>query len=107
MTGLNCGSTGVTPFSTSDVEIAIIEQDIGRLAAEFLANALHRRRRLDRNVDARSRRPGERDRVDFRMRRHRRADARPITVDEIEHALRHARFLEDLGNQQRRERRHL
>jgi hypothetical protein len=62
------------------------------------------RRRL-RDQHAGASRAGERHHVDIRMTRDRRADTRTIAVDEIEHARRHAGFMQDVRKQQRTERR--
>ncbi|AET93056.1 hypothetical protein BYI23_C009100 [Burkholderia sp. YI23] len=89
-----------------DVEIGIVEQDVGRFAAQFLMHALDRRRSQLRYFNARARRSGERDHIDIRMRGKRRADRRAIAVDEIENAFGHTRRIDDLGEQHRIHRRH-
>ena len=84
------------------LEIRVIEQNVRRLAAELLANALDRRRGSDRNLDASARRTRERNAVDAGVRGHGSADVWAIAVDEIEHALGHAGLVQDFGNHQRR-----
>ena len=46
-----------------------------------------------------ARRAGEAHHVDVRMRGERFADARPVAIDQIEHARRHAGLVQDFGEQ--------
>ena len=68
-------------------EVGVIEHDVGRLAAEFLRDALHGRRSGLRDQHAGAGRAGERHHVDIGVRRERCANAGAIAVDEVEHAL--------------------
>ena len=86
-------------------ELRIIENDIGALAAELLAHALYGGRRVLGDVHTGARRARERDQVDIGMAGERRADARTIALDEIEHAGRHIRGMHDLGENMGGERR--
>ena len=83
-------------------EVGAFEDDVRRLAAEFLADALHGRRGALGDIDAGAGRAGERDHVDIRMLAHGGADLGAEAVDEVEHALRHAGFMEDFREDQRR-----
>ena len=82
-------------------EIRILQNDVRRLAAQLLRHALDGGGRALGHVDAGPRRARERNHVDARMRGHRCANLRPEPVDEVEHARRHARFVQDFGEDQR------
>ena len=60
-------------------------------------DALDGRRRRLRHRDAGARGAREADHVDVRMRGERGTDAGPVAVHEVEHARRHARLVEDFG----------
>ena len=81
-------------------EVGVVEDDVRRLAAEFLADALDGRRGALGDVDAGAGRAGERDHVDVRMLAHGGADLGAEAVDQVEHALRHAGFMQDFGEDQ-------
>ena len=83
----------------SIAEAFIIHQDVGRLAAQFLRDALHRRGGSFGNFDARARRSGEAHHVDIGMRGNRSAHRGSIAVHEIEDAFRNARSVKDFGPQ--------
>ena len=72
------------------LEVGVVEDDVGRLAAELLRDPLHRRRRGAGDLDAGAGRAGERHHVDVGVRGERRADVDAVAVDEVEHARRHA-----------------
>ena len=78
-------------------EVRVVEQDVGRLAAELLRDALHGVGGGLGDLRAGARRAGERHHVDAGMRGHCRADGRALAVDEIEDARGHARFVQDLA----------
>ena len=56
------------------LQIGVFQDDVRRLAAELLADALHGRGCTLRDVDTGARGAGERDHVDVGMLAHRRAD---------------------------------
>ncbi len=89
------------------LEIGVVEDDVGRLAAQLLRDALDGRGGVLRNGDAGTSGPGERDHGDVRMLAERGPDARAVAVDEVEDAGRHAGLVEDLGEDHRVERRDL
>src|SRR3569623_1037214 len=78
-------------------QVGAFQHQVGRLAAQFLVDALDRRRRGLRHRDARAGRSGEAHHVDVLVRRQRRADARPVAIDQVEYAGRHACRVEVLG----------
>ena len=79
----------------------------GGLAAELLGHALHvGAARLATTMPARVE-PVNDTMSTSGMRRERRADRRAVAVDEVEHARRHAGFVQDLGEDDRVERRDL
>ena len=82
-------------------EVGIVENNVRRLAAKFLADALHGVRRTLGNVDAGAGRACERDHVDSGVLAHRDADVWAKTVDDVEDAFRHACFMEDFREDQR------
>ena len=79
------------------LQIRIRQDDVRRLAAQLLVHALDRGCRRLGHFHARARRTGERHQIDARMRAHRRARARPIAIDEVEHTSRHSSLVQDLG----------
>ncbi len=87
-------------------EIGVVEDDGGRLAAQFERDALDRLRAQFADAPPRRRRSGERHHVDFGMRGQRLADHRAITRHEIEDARRQAGRIDHFGEQIGRERRH-
>src|SRR5262245_32119552 len=89
------------------LEIDVVEQDVGRLAAQLLRDALHARRRRDGDRDTATRRAGERHQVHLRVRRERLADRRSVAVHQVEDTRRHAGLVEDLREDDRVERRDL
>lgn len=91
----------------SRFEIGVVEQDVRRLAAQFLVNALDGRRSELRDLDAGARGARERHHVDIGMTAQRRAHGRPIAIDQIEDTSGDASGIDDLGEQHGIERRHL
>jgi hypothetical protein len=89
------------------LEGRVVEQDVGRLAAEFLGHALDRVGGGLAPRDAGAGRAGERHHVDVGMRGHRGAHRRAVAVDEVEHARRHAGVVQHLGEDERVQRRDL
>src|SRR5690606_13276160 len=77
------------------IEDAVIEHDVGRLAAEFERHLLEAAR--GQLVDARagSRTTRERDLGDLRMRDERLADDCAVARDDVDDARRHTGFLDD------------
>ena len=71
----------ITPPVTALVEVGAFEDDVRRLAAEFLADALDGRRGALGDIDAGAGRAGERDHVDVRVLAHRGADLGAEAVD--------------------------
>ena len=69
------------------LQIAVRKDNIRRFATQFLCNALHGVRGVFRNLNARPRRTGERDHIDFGMIRECIADRRARAVNHVEHAL--------------------
>src|SRR6266852_7014650 len=86
-------------------EVGAFEDDVWRLAAQLLADALHRRRGALGDIDAGAGRAGERDHVDIRVFAHGGAHFRAEAIDQVEYALRHAGLVQDLRKNQRRRRR--
>ena len=89
------------------LEVGVVEDDVGRLAAELLRDALHRRRRGAGDLDAGAGRARERHHVDVGVGRERRADVDAVAVHEVEHAGGHAGRVHDLGEHDRVQRRDL
>lgn len=89
------------------LDIGIGQDQVRALAAEFLVHALHGIGGRLRDLDARTRRTRERHHGDIRMPRQRVAHFVPVAVHEVEHAGRHAGLVQDLGEQDRAERRDL
>ena len=87
------------------VEVGIVQQDVGRLAAQFLVDALDRVGRGLRDEDAGAGRAREGHHVDVRMACDGLADSRAVAVDEVEDAGRHAGLVEDLREDESGERR--
>src|ERR1700687_3193762 len=85
-------------------QIGAFEDDVRRLAAQFLTDALHRRRGALGDIDAGAGRAGERNHIDTRMLAHGGAHFRAEAVDQVEYALRHAGFVQDFRENQRRRR---
>ena len=81
-------------------EIRIGQDDVGRLAAEFLGHALDGRRGRLRHQHAGPGGAGDRDHVHVGVRRQRGADLRPVAVDEVEHTRRNAGVVHHFGEQQ-------
>src|SRR5947209_4524663 len=86
------------------LERRVVEDDVGRLAAELAGDRLDGLGGQLGDALARARGAGERDRVDSRVRGHGLADDRPVAGDEVEHARRDAELVEDLGEDERVER---
>ena len=80
-----------------DVERRAGQDDVRRFAAELLMDALDRVGGVLGDQDAGAGRAGEADHVDVGMLGQRGADAGAVAVDEVEHARRHARRVEHLG----------
>src|SRR5258705_4004598 len=87
------------------VQIGAFKNDVRRLAAQFLTDALDGRRGALGDIDAGAGRAGERDHVDVWVLAHGGTDFRAEAVDEVEHTLRHAGLMQDFGENQRRRRR--
>src|SRR5205085_1849610 len=81
-------------------QVGIVEDDVRRLAAEFLADALYGGGCALGHVDAGAGRAGERDHVDVGMLGHGGADFGAEAVDQVEHALRHAGLMQDFREDQ-------
>ena len=88
-------------------EIGIGQDDVGRLAAEFLRHALDGRRGRLRHQHAGPGGAGDRDHVHVGVRGQRGADLRPFAVDQVEHTRRNAGVVHHLREQQRAQRRQL
>ena len=87
--------------ATRLVEVGIFQDDVRRLAAEFLVTRLTvSAARLATSMPARVE-PVKRDHVDAGVLAHRDADVGADAVHEVEHARRHARFMQDFGEDQR------
>ena len=80
------GEAGFDALADRRGKVRVAEDDVRRLAAEFLRHPLDRVRRGLCDEHPGAGRAGERDHVDAGMRRHRLTDLRPRPVDEIEHA---------------------
>ena len=87
--------------------VEVREYQVGALTAELERDALDRVGRRLAHRDAAARRAGERDHVDARVAAERGADGRAVAVDEIEGAWREAGLVDELGEEEARERRHL
>ena len=99
-----------TPKSVASmrgVEVGVGEDDGGRLAAELHRQALEERRRVAEDELAGAALAGERDERDIRVLHQRVAGFLAEPVDEVEHAVRQAGLLEDVGPERRRQRREL
>ena len=79
------------------LEIGVRQHDVGRLAAEFLGDALDGIGRRLGDDDAGPSRAGERHHVDIGVAGHDLADIGAVAVDEVEHALGHAGVVHHLG----------
>jgi hypothetical protein len=88
------------------LEVGVVENDVGRLAAEFLGDALDGIGGGLGHQDAGAGRAGEGHHVDIGMRAQRRADTRAVAVDEVEHAGRHAGGMQHFSEDRGVERRH-
>ena len=93
-----------TPLATPR-EIGILQEHVGRLAAEFLHDSLYCRRRRLRHEHAGARRSRDGDHVDVRMRGERGTHLLAGAIDQVEDTGRHAGIMHDLGEQQRAVRR--
>jgi ParB family chromosome partitioning protein len=87
------------------LEVGVVEDDVGRLAAELERDALQVAGRRPHDLVTDFGRAGERDLVDVGMRGDRRACGLAESGDDVDHAGRDAGFLEQLAEAQRRERR--
>ena len=88
-------------------EVSVIQNEVGRLAAQFLRHALYARRRIHCHLRSRAGGAGERHHVHIRVPGQRGAHAGASAVDQIEHTGRDARLVHDLGPHLRREGRDL
>ena len=79
------------------LQIGIIENDVRRLATEFLCNALDTGCGVLCNGNTRTCRTRERDHCDIGMAAQSGADRRPIAVDQIEYAGGDTGLVQDLG----------
>ena len=79
------------------LEVSILKDDIGTLAAKFLVDALDCRRSRARHLDTGARGAGNGDHGDLRMRRHRRADHGPFALDQVEYARGQVGRMNDFG----------
>ena len=101
------GDKRAKPGFSCGGDIGIGQDDIRRLTAEFLMNALDRRRGGAGDLDSGAGRSGERDHIDFGMGAQRGARFGSITVDQVEHTRRYAGGFEHLGPDLGRKRRQL
>ncbi len=87
------------------LERRIVEHDEGRLAAELQRHLLDRLGRQRGHAPAGAHRAGEADHVDARMLRDRFAHARPVALDDVQHAGGqadlHGRFREQVAVERR------
>jgi hypothetical protein len=97
----------VDALGDGGLEIDVGQQDVGRLAAQFLGHALHGGRRGLRHADTGAGRAGERHHVDVGMRGHRLADHGARAVDHVVDTLGRAGGVHDLGPDHRVDRRFL
>ena len=97
--------TGAAPDCLA--EVRVVENDVGRLATEFLRDAFDRCRRILRHRNAGAGRAGKGDHCDIGMTAQRLADGRPVAVNQVENAGRYAGLVQNLGEQHRVERRDL
>ena len=86
-------------------EVRVVKNDVWRFATEFLRDALHRRCRVTRDLDAGARGTGKRHHGDIRMPAQLGANSRAIAVDQVEHTRRYTGRVEHLGEQHRVKRR--
>ena len=84
-------------------QIGIGQDNVRRLAAEFLCDAFYCRRGGLRHQHAGAGRACDRNHVDVGMRRHGCTDLRTVTVHEIEDTRRNAGVVQHFGEQQRAE----
>ena len=96
-----------TPLATAASKSASAQDDVGRLAAQLLGHALDRIGGGLGDQDAGAGRAGEGHHVDVGMAGDRLADRRPVAIDQVEHALRHAGLMHHLGEDERAHRRDL
>src|SRR5437867_624689 len=89
------------------LEVGVVQDDVGRLTAELLRDALPRRGGGRGDGDARPGGAGEGDHVDVRVRRNGGAHGRPVAVHHVEDAGGDARLVEDVGEQVAGQRRDL
>ncbi len=94
----------ITPPVTALVRSAPSRMTFGDLPPSSWLTRLTRRRGALGDIDAGAGRAGERDHVDIRVFAHGGADLGAEAVDQVEHALRHAGFMEDFREDQRRRR---
>ena len=87
------------------LEISRWQNDVRALAAELLGDTLDGRGSRLGHKHTGAGGPREAHHVDIRMRRQGGADAGSVTIDEVEHAFRHAGLMHDLGQDDRVERR--
>jgi hypothetical protein len=98
---------GVRRARNRDIEIRIVEHDVGRFAAQFERDFLQIIRRGFDDQLADFGRAGEGHLVHLAVRRQRRAASLTKTSDHVEHAGRQARVQAQLREPQRRQRRFL
>ena len=87
------------------LQVGVVENDVRRLAAQFLTDTLDGIGRTLGDVDACAGRAGEGNHVDAGMLAHRCADIGTEAVDQIEHTLRHAGLMKNFRENQRGRRR--
>ena len=88
-------------------EVGVVEQDVGRLAAELERDPLDALGRQLHDPPAGPGGAGEGDHVDLGVRGDRFTDDRPDPADQIEHAGREPHLVDDVGQDERVDRRHL
>ena len=81
------------------LQIAVGKDDIGRLAAQLLRDALHRICGIFGNLDTGPRRSRERDHVHLRVASQRIADGCAGAVDHIKHAFGEACLIDHFSEQ--------
>ena len=91
------GETALHTLGNSDLKVSVFQQDIRRLAAQFLSHTLDRIGCRLGDHDACTRRAGERNHVDLRMAAHGLADVRAGAIDQVENPGRHARLMQNFG----------
>src|SRR5690606_21081926 len=88
------------------LEVDVVEQDIGRLAAQLQGHALDGLGAVLHDLAAGTGGTGKGHHVDIRVRGHGRTHGGAITIDQVEYPGRYAGFIQHFGQQQGRQRCH-